>query len=719
MLDRTASLLRAPIAGMAGSLVMLLAFPAAAQAPPPVQEAQFDPSDVYLQGYLATRAAEQLENAGDFIGARQKLEQAAELFATVRKYYPAWKPEMVAVRGEKTTETLNRIRPKAEEQQNKNRSAVAELEGGARQPGKLIDPAEGVTPLTPGILEVDPLATRRLQEAEAEVERLRGQARDGDMKRQNDFLKAQLKAAETRVESLRNSLARAPMDREMKALNQRIADLEQERDAMSMALTQSRGAHTESLAKIATLEADLKVMQQKYADMDRNLKVERKVSSNVVAGQRRQLEELEKKLEAKNGELAKANEKIASLTHELKQSQEAFAQLRSERDNLLRERDQMSALLKLNEAGRIQELIEQNMSLAKNLREANDKVDRLNREANADLDAITDAQRDLAIAKSQINRLQHEKREQDKRIAELLAKLKDEENALAGGKTDANPAEVEMLRGIIDKQRRVLERQRQAKELLVEAAKELGSKDQNLTKAIELFDGQEIALSPEEQKLIAGDNVDGEFISPFARDRATVGQATAELNRDIAVFERTAEKSFLSGRLLPTRELYQMILEQHPGHTPTLCKIGVVHLKLDDPGAAVDSFRRAVELDTSNPHAFRMLGFSLMKLGDLPAAEQSAKRSVDLAPHDAMAQMLYATLCYRLGRASEAISHFKAAITANPLLSEPHYNLALIHFRLGRAEEARTFYQQALERGAVPDPELEEKLDKAAKDTKP
>ena len=228
----------------------------------------------------------------------------------------------------------------------------------------------------------------------------------------------------------------------------------------------------------------------------------------------------------------------------------------------------MAALLKLNEAGRIQELIEQNMSLAKNLREANEKVDRLNRESNADKDAITDALRDLAIAKSQINRLHQEKREQDKRLDELENRLKNEESDLASGKIAADPAEVEVLRDIIKRQLRVQERRRQARDLLVEAAKELGAKDERLAKAIELFDAQEIALSPEEQKLIADRQVDGEFVSPFARDRATVGQATDELNRDIAVFERTAEKSFVAGRLLPTRELYQMILEQHPGHTP-------------------------------------------------------------------------------------------------------------------------------------------------------
>jgi tetratricopeptide (TPR) repeat protein/predicted nucleic acid-binding Zn-ribbon protein len=830
MLDWIAHWPRARTAVLLGWLA-LVPLPAAngQEAAPPAASAQFDPSDVYFQGYLAVRAAEQLEAAGDFIGALEKLEKAGELFGAVRKFHPDWKPEMVGGRSNKTQETISRVRPLAEQGLQKNRNAVAELEGGIKKSGRTSDPAKAtdpppaespevdarsarrlqeaeaevrrlrdlasqsrqsatqdasrmndlkserdalqkqlqnaesaakkaradlaaaqaereknrntvtelearirqsaqanrdVVPLTPGILEVDPLAARRLEEAEAEVKRLRDLAenrnneasrnasRVNDLARQRDLLQSQLRAAENNVRTLRNQLAAAPVEKEMTALNQRIANLEQEREAMAMALTQSRGAHTDALARIATLEADLNVMRQKHADLERDIGTERKIANSVVAGQRRQLDALERELEKKNTELSAANQRISGLMSELRQSHEAFTQLRSERDSLLLERDQMAALLKLNEAGRIQDLIEQNMALAKTLRESNEKVDRLNRESNADKDAYTDALRDLAIAKSQINRLHQDKREQDRRLAELEDRLKNEEQALAQGRVAADPAEVEVLRDIIKRQLRVQERRRQARDLLVEAARELGAKDERLAQAIGLFDAQEIALTPEEQKLIDNKQVDGEFISPFARDRASVSHSTAELNRDIAVFERTAEKSFIAGRLLPTRELFEMILEQHPGHTPSLCKLGVVHLRLEEPAAAADSFRRAVELDARNAYACRMLGFSLMKLGDLPAAEQAVKRAVELAPTDAKSQMLLATLCYRLGRAGEAESYFKAAITADPMPSEPYYNLALLCSRDRRMEDAKNYYQQALERGALPDPALEEKLAK-------
>lgn len=730
MLDRIAKTLRLSTARLAGSVLFpLAAAPAFAQAPPPVSPAQFDPSDVYFQGYLLSRAAEQLEASGEFVAAAEKLEKARKLFDAVRRWYPDWKPEMVNGRSSLNSEAEIRVHPKAEEQRKKNQNVVAELEGGVKQSGTLIDPAQGVVPLTPGILEVDPLATRRLAEAEAEVKRLQELARNNaksapaneqessrdasrvrDIARQRDLLQSQLNAAENQVQTLRSRLATNPVENELKSLNQRIAGLEQEREAMAMALNQSRSANTEALARNAILEADLKVMQQKRADLDRDLKVERRVASDVVAGQRAQLQALEKELTKKSDELGKANLRINDLENELKESRDAYTQLRSEHESLMLEREQMSNLLKLNEDGRIQDLIQQNMGLAKNLREANEKVERLNIDNNSAKDDIIDALRDLAIAKSQINKLHQERRDQDKRLADLEQRLKGEESALSNGQVAADPAEVAVLRDIIQRQLRVQERRRQARDLLIEAVKDMGSKDERIAQAITLFEGQEIQLSPDEQRLLADKNVNAEFVSPFAQDRATVGKNTSELNRDIAVFERTAEKSFAAGRFLPTRELFQMIVEQHPGHIPALCKLGVVNLKLQDPAAAVDTFQRAVELDAANPYAYRMLGYSFMSLGNMSAAEQNAKRSVDLAPDDAKSQLFLATIYYRLGRKAEAESHFKASITADPIPSEPYYNLALIYARSKRLDKAREYYNLALERGAVPDPKLEKIL---------
>ncbi|MBX3741711.1 MAG: tetratricopeptide repeat protein [Akkermansiaceae bacterium] len=701
-----------------------------AQDPPPAAPAQFDPSDVYFQGYLATRAAEKLEADGDFIGAAEKLNQASKFFESVRRYYPDWKKEMVAGRSEKTTESIASVRPKAEEQRKKNQGAVAELEGGARA-GTM--PAAPEDP-NPNVLAADPLLNRRLTEALQEVQRLRNQiansnpneasrnaSRVGDLERQRDSLAAQLRAAETNVESLRARLTTSPAENEYKALNKRIEGLEMEREGMARALAQSHGAHRDALDKISGLEKDVSRLRKESADLrqqqvdsERNLTKERGVANEVVAGLRRQLDNMEKALKSKGDELDKANQRIAGLQVELDQSRAAFNDLRTERDGLLLERDQMAALLKLNEAGRIQQLIEQNMGLAKQLREATEKVDRLDLDNNATKDELTETLRDLAMAKEQINAFRKERIKQEKRLEELQARLKNEEGALARGEVAADPAEVEMLRDIIKRQIRAQNHRKEARDILVEAAKKLGSQDENVARAIEMFEGEEIQLSPEEQKLIADRQVDGEFISPFARDRATVEGATQGLKRELESYDRAATRAFAAERYHPAKELFQMVVDANPGDTSALCKLGVIQLKLNDLAGADNAFRRAIELDDTNPYAHMMLGLTLHSAGNSAEAEQRVARSVELAPDSYKAQMLLGFIQFEQGKTSEAESHFKAAISADPVLSDPYINLALISVKKKKLDDARNYYQQGLERGALPDPRLEKLLASSA-----
>jgi tetratricopeptide (TPR) repeat protein len=693
---------------------------------------QFDPSDVYFQGYLAVRAAQQLEKDQDFVGALNKYQQASDLFGSVRKFYPDWKADMVKNRHDLTAKALAGVQEKAGDKLKKDRGVIAELEGGDKVRGEFINPPKEEKSPNLGVLEVDPLKARRLKDAEAELERLKKEikkveaaskqsTRDTaveDLRKQNQVILSQLKAAQQEVSSLRGQMMSAPMEGVMKSLNERIDQLNQEKQVMGMALKTSRGDHNEALSKIEILTADLEIMKkqaaemrQKQADMKRDLETERQVSNEVVAGQLRQMKQMDRVLTEKGNLLEAANKQISSLKNELEESRAAYSELQEERDGLLREREQMAALLKLNESGRIEELVAQNVGLSRSLREKQEQVDRLSLDNNAAKDEVNEAKRNLAIAKSQINRLHQEKREQDKRISELTEKLRQEELLLTSGQATVDSEELEILREVIRRQLRVQERRRQAKDLLVDAVKSLGQEDDRLKEAIELFDGTELLLSSEEQKLVADQNVDGEFLSPtFARDRVTVGREITKLNVELESYNRAATKAYLSGRLHSTRELFEMMIEQHPGHIPAICRLGVVLLKLQEPEQALSRFEKAIELDNNNPYAKRMLGFTYMQLDNLAKAEPYLLRAIELAPDDAKSYMLLGAVYHQLGNAEAAESQFKGAIAADPMPSEPYFNIAMICANQGRIKDAQHYYSQALERGAIPDQVLESKM---------
>jgi Flp pilus assembly protein TadD len=694
--------------------------PTMAQTPSAKAPAQpnFDPADVYYQAWLFIREAETLQKQGRHADALSKLKSAEKFFETIHRYHPEWKKDMVGDRLSLTKDQITKVQPLAQAQQKKEEIAVAEIveSGGNTKP---------VAPMTSPTAPAIEIEDAKIKALEAEVKRLRAAlaspsnqesrqaARASDLEKQRDDLNARLKQTTTELESLRAKLATAPVQSEMDRLNERLRSLEQERQAMGMALSQSREQQLQTQAKMATLQADYQAVRQQAADLQRNMEVERKKSNEVTAAQLQQLQSLEQTIKQKDAEIVTANQRVASLQKQLKESQDAFQELRTERDDLLRERDHMAALLKLSESGRIQQLIEQNMSLAKELREAKERVERISKNNNETNDQLAEALRDLAITKTKIIALQTEKRAQEQRIIDLEKQLQSNEKALASGEAAASSEEADALRDIIKRQLRVQERRKQAAQLLLDAAKkQTSSGDENYDEAVALLTDQEITLTPEEQKILEDRKVDGEIYSPYAGSKARVTAATTEMHQQIDDYTKAAVRAFGSQRLSASREVLEMILDVHPGHVPTMTKLGIVQLRLNDPVAASDVLRSAVENDETQSLSHRLLGLALYKMGDLAQAETSLVRALEIDPNDAAGYTIYGNTLLRLKRAPEAESAYQKAIAINPQSSEALHNLAVLCQRDGRIKEAKGYYQEALLHGAQPNPELEAALSK-------
>lgn len=692
--------------------------PAWAQQPAAPAQPNFDPSDVYYQAWLFSREAETLQKQGRHVEALAKLRSAEKFFETIHRFHPEWKKEMVGDRLSVTKTQITKVAPLAQEQAKKDNIAVAELEGGSTMN---VRPPDDTNTQTPNVQIED----ARVRALENEVRRLRqvlaspaGEssreaARASDLEKQRNELSMQLNKATADLEALRAKMTTAPVQSEMAKLNQQLRSLEQEREAMGLALSQGRNEQLQSKAIINKLSADYQAMRQQAADLERNLKVERTKSNQVTTSQLKQLQDLQASLKEKDAEITTANNRISSLEKQLTESNEAQEELRGEREDLLRERDHMAALLKLSESGRMQQLIERNMGLAKELREAKERVERINKDNDDTKDELTEALRDLAITKRKIIDLQTEKRSQDQRMSQLELQLKSDEKSLASGGAAASDEEAKTLRDIIQRQQRVLERRKQAAELLLEAAKKKSATgDANYDEAVALLTDEEVTLTPEEQVILESRKVDGEIYSPYAGSKARVGAATTEMHEQIENYTKAAVRAFGAERLSASREVLEMILDVHPGHIPTMTKLGIVQMRLNDPMAAANTLRTAVENDESRSLSHRLLGLALYRSSDFVQAEVSSRRAVEIDPTDAAAQTILGNTLLRLKRVDEAESCYKKAITINPENSEALHNYAVLLNRAGRNQEARAYYEKSLSSGGQPNPRLEADLGK-------
>jgi len=703
---------------------------APAQAPAPAQRppAAFDPADVYFQAWLLCSDAEKLEKQGKNAEALAKLRRANQMFDTIAANFPQWKKEMLETRRRKTTDHIASVLPKAMAQEQERDQAVAELEG--RRTGDTPAPGPEVAvppaPAPPAPAPTPPadtLATRRVRELEnqvaelqQEIARQRDAAAQPDQReqaeRQRDRAIADLQKARTELDRLRREATEGPMQEEVDALARRINKLEAEKEVMGRALEQSRQETEQAKSQIDALQGErarllgqIETLKQDLADNQRNLELERQTSNEVIEGQQRQIRQLQGTIQKKDQQLAESRKTIERLEAELTEIRQTFDDLRNERDELLRERDQMAALLKLNEAGQIQEVIDQNLALDRELRETKKRFDSLQTDSDATAEDLKLALRDLSIAKLRIQEFRQTNLEQEKRIAALQERLQTEAATVQENAVD--PGEAQMLRAILDRQIKIQEKRAEARNLLFEQLRQKAANDPDLQRAMDNFQGNELNLTPEELAIIEGQVVDGTIISPYARPRSEVARAYADLTEELRPYDAAATRAYLEGRPLAAREAWEMMIERNPGDVASMCKLGLVENELGNTAAATDMFRRATELDPNNPYAHRMLGYFLDRSGEREEAIAALRRSAELSPTDPRTHQLLGNSLFRASRLDEAREAYLAALDCDPTNAETHHNLAILLARSGKKQKALEHYKKALELGSPPNPDLE------------
>lgn len=117
---------------------------------------------------------------------------------------------------------------------------------------------------------------------------------------------------------------------------------------------------------------------------------------------------------------------------------------------------------------------------------------------------------------------------------------------------------------------------------------------------------------------------------------------------------------------------------------------GVVQAELGDHGAAVDSFRRALQLDANYLPARLRLADGLMELGGLDASyEAYASLAKDL-PQFALAQYGLGRVASLRGSPKEAVDRYERAVDLAPQFGPAHYALALLYRDLGQPDRAQS-----------------------------
>ena len=633
--------------------------PLQAQSVPPAQAAHQrvkDPAEYYLTAYRLCRESEQLAAQQNYNAAINKGQQAEKVLAGIVKDFPHWKTNLVSTRRRLLASNMESYRKKSSE---------ARIPTG-RQPGR---PLSMEMPSSTGTF--DPV--------------------------NSEYRPVELPDYDTTDKKLYNALAAA----------------QEECRKMAAAYRELNTKYEDSQRQLTSARIEQQMYKDRYEQLQQQISTERTAGNQVVNSLTQQLAEMEAKYRASEEARERAEARITELETTLAQTQEELARVTQERDALKAENEQLRAIVELNSPEKTKALLDQNLTLDQQLKEALARIAELEgRQAGSD-DERTVLQQQLDSARGEADRLRDEMSgiyEENmgyrRRVSELTERLNNieadlDKRASQGPVDPALAEENELLREVIAKQRRSLAMQEEGRKLLIETYKQIKNQDPATLSALQKLDEESaLDLTEAERRVMEAATKGDEVESAKAVREGLQMEALADL----------ASKAFTKGRYTAAEQLYRTLYDEQPDHVAGLVNLGTILLYRNKCEESLEFFARATRLAPDLAISYYLAGVSYYRLDRLDDAARMFGRTIQLDPGNAEAFFYLANIEGVSGQFDLALKHFAAALKLKPGLGDAHYNMARLYAELKQIPNAARAYDRAIQNGAEPDPEFENYL---------
>ena len=554
----------------------------AADAP----RSQSDPGELYLAAYRLSRESELLAERQSYRTALRKGQEAERVLATLVRDHPNWKTNLVGTRRRLLAENMASYRKLL------------------RESGK----------------------------------------DEGEKKNKT--------AGNRTREELQLELPVAPMPREAgvqyynegeRKLYQALQRAQEECRRMAQAYRELNSRFIDTQKKLVAAQIEQNTYKERYEKLREQVATERAAGNSVVDSLSRQLAELESKY--KNAEKALKNEKERAdeLEQRLTETQQSLEKVTRERDNLARENEQLRAVVELNSPEKTKALLDQNLTLAEQLKEANEKIVSLEaaQTGSSDEKKVLESQLDEARAEAaklrdEMNSIYDENMGYRRRVSELTAQLNNLEADLAERENQpvVDPAlaeENKLLRDIIDKQKKALAMQQESRKLLIETYGKLKNNDPAVLEMLEKMKEEGMpGLTESEQEAL-------ESVRRHYANRDKKEEDVARLDMEVRTLADLANRAFSKGRYLSAEQMYLTLYDLQPDQVAGLVNLGTILLYNNKSAEAINYLTRAIRLAPDMAVGYYLAGVAYYREEQLGEAQKMFTRTVQLDPGNAEA----------------------------------------------------------------------------------
>lgn len=670
-----------------------------------------DPSDMYLQAWGCVDAAEKAAKKTDYMTAVNKLREGEAILAAISRDRPDWKTNMVNFRRQKNTELLEKWNQLAREQ-------------AARQP--VAPPVEK----KPIVFAPAPLPTptnRSLPEAnQPTYESMQAKVGKSPYGRPEQYAPPSLPEQ-----------GESSYDR----LNREFMKSQMENRALIKALQQTRRDLEEALIRKNIAQSGESVYKKQLDDIRAEIEKERATGNELLVNLSRRLNEAEAKLKEAEKNKQNVQSELEQLTQRLKETETQLAEvsqerdsLKEERDSLKKDRDHLAAILELNSPEKTKNLLDRNMTLVAQLKEAQEKIKTLEGEKiNSDdqkavnLQELERTREESVKIKLSLAALMDENVGYRRRITELNTQLTNSEAELSklSKLPKADPMTIEenkLLRATVTKQLRLVSNQIKIRDLMMDAYKRLKLQDPAMVESIQMLGNSALVqLTPEEKKL--AESIQAQYaenrekeasiqneLNDAAQTAKTEHEKTIRRQLESEALGKAAEASFAKGRFAAAEQLYRTLLDDQPDLFPARVNMAAILLRRNLVSEAIKHLDKAIQIDPNSAPANFLLGIAHYKAKNDKQAVTSFLETVRIQPDNVQAYIYLGNIENSAKHTDKAVEYYDKALSLKPSMPDVLFNKASTLAEAKKLKEAREAYDQAIRAGSLPDPDLEHSL---------
>ncbi len=446
-----------------------------------------DPADVYVEALKITDKASTLARRHQYIKAVQMLQRAEELFAGVAKKWPNFRPNLVKQRRQINRDNMTLWQKAAQDQADRNPQPYNN--------GLVIE-----KPKPSGKPSLKPTIQLPSGYKGVEFSPTEGASMINKIPSPSIAPGISSYQAESNYEKVRRLLDKANV----------------ENKSLVKVLKQTRKDLDDALSKLAAASAGESVYRDELLKTKKQLEEERSTNTKLLKTLSTRIEQLESQVANLQKEKLAHLDEIATLRQRVGEQEAKLIEVTQQRDKLQKERDQLATLVELNSPEKTKNLLDRNLTLAAQLKDALEKIASLEtakidseEQRKTNLRTLEETREEVALLKQKLMEIRDENIGYRKRITELNTKLinADVELAKLENKPDNNTPLLEdenkLLRSTIAKQLRILAVQEQSRTLLISTYKRLHQENPETAEIAKLMDNDEIIkLTPAEQEII-------------------------------------------------------------------------------------------------------------------------------------------------------------------------------------------------------------------------